>query len=76
MKTKELALALTRVGANGKSVLVVEEGALEIARIGRNIKDLKVLGVMDLNVYDLLWCDKLVITKSEVQRIQEVWVKI
>ena len=47
MKTKELALALTRVGAKGKSVLVVEEGALEIARIGRNIKDLKVLRVMD-----------------------------
>jgi large subunit ribosomal protein L4 len=76
MKTKELSLALTRVGASGKSVLVVDEGAMEITRIGRNIKDLKVLRVMDLNVYDLLWCEKLVITKSELQRIQEAWVKI
>lgn len=76
MKTKELSLALTMVGARGKSLLVVDEGATEITRIGRNIKDLKVLRVMDLNVYDLLWCEKLVITKSELQRIQEVWVKI
>ena len=76
MKTKALALALTRVGASGKSVLVVGKGDLEISRIGKNIQDLKVLRVIDLNVYDLLWCDNLVVTRSELERIQEVWVKV
>jgi large subunit ribosomal protein L4 len=74
MKTKELVLALSRVGVNGKAVLVIEEGLVDFVRIGRNVKNLKVLHVKDLNVYDLLWCEKLVVTKSELQRIQEFWV--
>ncbi len=74
MKTRELALALSRVGVNGKSVLVVDEGFDEIVRIGRNLKNLRVLRVMDLNVYDILWCEKLVVARSEFKRIQEAWV--
>lgn len=74
MKTKELVLALSRMSANGKTVLVIEEGFGDISRIGRNVKNLKILRAIDLNVYDLLWCEKLVVTKSELPRIQEVWV--
>ncbi len=74
MKTKELVLALARVGVKGKAVLVIEEGLVDLIRIGKNVKELKVLHVKDLNVYDLLWCEKLVVTRSELQRIQEVWV--
>lgn len=74
MKTKELVLALSQVGVKGRAVLVVDAGMEEIFRIGRNVKDVKVLRVIDLNVYDLLWCEKLVVTRSELQRIQEVWV--
>lgn len=74
MKTKELVLALARVGVKGKAVLVIEEGLIDLIRIGKNVKALKILHVKDLNVYDLLWCEKLVVTRSELQRIQEVWV--
>ena len=76
MKTKELALALSMVGVKGKAVLVTDEGFSEIARIGRNLRDLKVLRVNDLNVYDILWCEKLVVARPDLQRIQEVWGKI
>ena len=74
MKTKELVRQLSQVGATGKVVLVVEEGLMDIVRVGKNVKLLKVLHAKDLNVYDLLWCDKLVVSRGELLRIQEVWV--
>jgi ribosomal protein L4 len=43
-------------------------------RIGKNVKFLKVLHAKDLNVYDLLWCEKLVVSRVELEQIQEVWV--
>ena len=74
LKTKELVRQLSRVGAVGKVLLVVEENQLDIVRIGKNVRLLKVLHAKDLNVYDLLWCEKLVATRGELQKIQEVWV--
>ncbi len=74
MKTKELVRQLAQFGAVGKVVLVVEEGLMDIIRIGKNVKLLKVLHAKDLNVYDLLWCEKLVVTRGELQQIQEAWV--
>lgn len=74
MKTKELVRFLSRVGATGKIVLVVEEGLVDILRIGKNVQLLKVLHAKDLNVYDLLWCDRLVVSQAELQKIQEMWV--
>ena len=74
LKTKELVRQLSQVGAIGKVVLVVEEGLVDIVRIGKNVKLLKVLHAKDLNVYDLLWCDKLVVSRGELQQIQEMWV--
>jgi large subunit ribosomal protein L4 len=74
MKTKELVRYLAGVGAVGKVVLVVEEGLVDIFRIGKNVKSLKVLHAKDLNVYDILWCEKLVVSQAELQKIQEMWV--
>ncbi len=74
MKTRELVRFLSQIGVTGKALLVVEQTQLEIVRIGKNVKNVKVLHAKDLNVYDLLWCDKLVVTREELKRIQEVWV--
>jgi large subunit ribosomal protein L4 len=74
MKTKELVRLLSQVGVSGKALLVVEPGLLDIVRIGKNVKLLKVLHAKDLNVYDLLWCEKLVVSRVELEQIQEVWV--
>ncbi len=74
MKTKALVQTLSRVGVSGKALLVVEEGAVDLVRIGKNVQWLKVLHAKDLNVYDLLWCEKLVVTRGELQKIQEIWV--
>ena len=74
MKTKELVRVLSQVGASGKVLLVVEEGQADLVRIGKNVKKLKVLHAKDLNVYDLLWCEKLVVARAELLKIQEIWV--
>lgn len=74
MKTKELVLFLSGIGVTGKTLLVVEETQSEIVRIGKNVKKIKVQHSKDLNVYDLLWCSKLVVTREELQKIQEVLV--
>jgi len=73
LKTSALVRLLSQVGVIGKALLVVQEGEVDILRIGKNIKKLKVMHAKDLNVYDLLWCDKLVIARAELQNIQEVW---
>ena len=52
----------------------VEEGLRDLVRIGKNVKLLKVLHAKDLNVYDLLWCEKLVISRGELQQVQDMWV--
>jgi large subunit ribosomal protein L4 len=74
MKTRQLVQMLAKVGAKGKVLLVIDEGLVDFFRIGKNVKNLKVLHGKNLNVYDVLWCDKLVITKAELERIQEIWV--
>jgi large subunit ribosomal protein L4 len=74
MKTRHLVQLLSRVGASGKVLLVIDEGLVDLIRIGKNVKNLKVLHGKDLNVYDVLWCDKLVVTRAELDRIQEIWV--
>lgn len=74
MKTRHLVQLLSSVGASGKVLLVVEEGMVDFIRIGRNVKNLKILHGKDLNVYDVLWCDRLVVTRAELERIQEIWV--
>ncbi len=72
-KTRLLVKALKQFGVEGKTVLVVEESKSDFIRLGKNVKNLKVLHAKDLNVYDVLWCDKLVITQPEMQRIEEYW---
>ena len=74
MKTRQLVKLLSRLGVTGKVLLVIEEGLVDLIRIGKNVKNLKVLHGKDLNVYDVLWCDKLVVTRPELERIQEIWV--
>jgi large subunit ribosomal protein L4 len=74
MKTRHLVKLLLNVGASGKVLLVIDEGLVDLVRIGKNVKNLKVLHGKDLNVYDVLWCDKIVVSRAELERIQEIWV--
>jgi large subunit ribosomal protein L4 len=74
-KTKELVAALARWGAapEKKTLLILSEKAENICLSARNIENLKLIAADQLNVYDLLHADKVVVTASALEKIQEVY---
>lgn len=74
-KTKELVAALARWGAapENKALLILSEIAENVNLSARNIENLKLIAADQLNVFDLLHADKIVITPSALEKIQEVY---
>ncbi|QSJ21122.1 50S ribosomal protein L4 [Nostoc sp. UHCC 0702] len=74
-KTKELVAALTRWGAEpeNKTLLILSEIAENVHLSARNLENLKLILASQLNVYDLLHADKIVVTASALEKIQEVY---
>jgi large subunit ribosomal protein L4 len=74
-KTKELVAALTRWGVEPgqKALLILSEMAENIYLSGRNIENLKLLPADQLNVYDLLHADKVIVTPAAITKIEEVY---
>jgi len=67
--TKTMAANLVKLGAEGKALVVTanENAALSI----RNIEGKKPLQAAGLNVYDILYAEKLIIAKDEIAKIEE-----
>ncbi|MBD2664511.1 50S ribosomal protein L4 [Richelia sinica FACHB-800] len=74
-KTKELVAALARWGAapDQKSLLILAEIPETVQLSARNIENVKLIAADQLNVYDLLHADKIVVTASALEKIQEVY---
>ncbi|MBD2519233.1 50S ribosomal protein L4 [Nostoc sp. FACHB-973] len=74
-KTKDLVAALARWGAapENKTLLILSEFPENVSLSGRNIENLKLIAADQLNVYDLLHADKIVVTTSALEKIQEVY---
>jgi len=74
-KTKDLVAALARWGAEpeNKTLLILSEFPENVYLSARNIENLKVIAADQLNVYDLLHADKVVLTTSALEKIQEVY---
>jgi large subunit ribosomal protein L4 len=74
-RTKDLLAALARWGAapENKTLLILSEPPENIYLSARNIENLKLIAADQLNVYDLLHADKIVLTTSALEKIQEVY---
>lgn len=74
-KTKELIEALGRWGAdvNGKILVIIAERQEVVYLSARNIENVKLITAANLNVYDLLAADQIVITSPAIEAIQEVY---
>ncbi|KAB8330320.1 50S ribosomal protein L4 [Scytonema tolypothrichoides VB-61278] len=74
-KTKELVGAIARWGSQpeNKTLLILSERTDNVFLSARNVTNLKLLGSDQLNVYDLLHADKIVVTASALEKIQEVY---
>jgi len=74
-KTKDLLAAFARWGVEPeqKTLLILSEIAENVLLSARNIENLKLIPADQLNVFDLLHADKIVVTESTLQKIQEVY---
>ncbi len=70
-KTQEMVRILGNLKAD-KALVVTAERDVNVEKSARNIAGIKPLRVDGVNVYDLLYYTKLVITKDAVAKIEEV----
>jgi len=72
-RTKDMIGILKSLGLDGKSVLIIlPERNENVVLSSRNIPKVKVTRVTDLNPYEVLVHEKVLITKSAIQAIPEV----
>jgi len=72
-KTKEFALVLKNLKADGKTLLVIANGDEWVQRACRNIPGVKLAYTNTLNVLDILDCEKFIATIDAVRMIEEVY---
>jgi large subunit ribosomal protein L4 len=72
-RTREVAAFLQRVGVAGERVvlLVGQEGP-RVGRAARNLPRVVVLTANTLNVADLLWADRILVSRDAVSAVREV----
>lgn len=71
--TKTMAAMLEAVGSQKKALIVLPTVDKKVINSARNIPGVKTAQVNELNVYDMLNADKLIIAKEAVEKIQEVY---
>ena len=72
-KTKKMAAMLSAIGVEKKALVVLSEVDSKVIKSASNIPGVKTAQVNELNVYDILNADKLVIAKDAVSKIEEVY---
>ena len=74
-KTKNFVAFQNTFDVNDKKSLYITAELLDnVARASNNLQNANVITALQLNVYDILNCDKLFITKSAVAKIEEVFI--
>jgi large subunit ribosomal protein L4 len=69
-KTKAVAQMLTAIGADRKTLLVIAKESVSVTRAGRNIENLNILPVSDLNTYSVLMHGKVVFMKEAIGELK------
>ncbi len=72
-KTKLLAKALTQLGIAGSTLLVIGDPGSNVVQAGKNLAHVTVLRPEELNVYDIVRCNSIVIPQRDLDRVREVW---
>ena len=72
-KTKAVAEMLSNLGADKKALIVMPEFDAKLIKSAANIPGVKTALVNTINVYDILNCDKFIVAKSALEKIEEVY---
>ena len=70
-KTKEFVKMLKALGAESKTLLVVNEIDETLFASGRNVDFTRIVTTDNLSVYDLLNVDKVIFSKEAVKKVEE-----
>ena len=73
IKTAKMAAMLSAVGSEKKALIVLPEVDEKVIKSARNIAGVKTAQVNELNVYDILNANKLIIAKDALTKIEEVY---
>ena len=72
LKTKDMLKTLEVLKSTGKVLIVTTELTENLILATRNIGNVKLVLANELNTYDVLYCDKLIITEDAVKYVEEV----
>jgi len=75
IKTKAMVGVLNAVKAEGKALIVTVTPNENVIRSANNIPGVRTTVYNAINVYDILNCDKMVIVKDAVEKIEEVYAQ-
>ena len=72
-KTKKMVAMLKALEAEKKTLIVLDAVDAKVIKSAANIEGVKTTQYNTLNVYDILNCDKFVIVKGAVEKLEEVY---
>lgn len=73
IKTQSIVKMLAAIGSEKKALIVLPTVDEKVIKSARNIAGVKTAQVNELNVYDILNADKLIIAKDALAKIEEVY---
>ena len=73
IKTKAMVKALKDLKVEGKTLIVLPENNKNVLMSSRNIEGVKTITLNNINVYDLLKYNKLVLPLDTVKKLEEVY---
>ena len=73
IKTAEMVKIFANLKVEGKALVLLPENNENVQKSVRNIEGAKSLTVNTINAYDLLKCNKLVVTEDTVKKLEEVY---
>jgi large subunit ribosomal protein L4 len=74
-KTRDLLARLDKLGVRGKALLVDSRDNRDLALAARNVKALKTVDALGVNVYDVVGRSHLVLSEDALARLVEVLAK-
>jgi len=71
IKTKEMAGVLKNLKLSGRTTFILDKVDDTVRLSGRNLESLRILNLQNVNTYDGLDCDHLLMTRDAVTQIEE-----
>ena len=72
-KTKTMAAMLKAIGAEKKTLIVLDGVDTKVIKSAANLEGVKTTQSNSLCVYDILNCNKFVVVKGAVEKLEEVY---